>query len=101
MKISEIKCKTAIGKCGFEKDTFCINPYLGCGHSCVYCYARFMKRFTGSRGEWGSFVHPKINIAEVLKKQIKSKKYKGKIIFIGTVTDAYQPLEKKSAMPQL
>ena len=72
-----------------------INPYVGCGHSCVYCYARFIKRFTGHTERWGSFVDARINIADILKKQLKSPKYKGKLIFIGTVTDPYQSIEKK------
>lgn len=54
-----------------------------------------MKRFTGHKGLWGTFVDVKVNIPEVLDKQMKSKKYKRKLIFIGTVTDAYQPIEKK------
>jgi len=95
MKIREIQCKSAIGKCGFPGGGLAINPYVGCGHSCVYCYARFMKRFTGHTEKWGSFVDARINIANVLKKQLKSPKYKGEQIFIGTVTDPYQPIEKK------
>jgi len=95
MKIREINCKSAIGKCGFPGGGLAINPYVGCGHACVYCYARFMKRFTGHTEEWGTFVDARINIADVLKKQLKSPKYKGEQIFIGTVTDPYQPIEKK------
>ena len=33
-----------------------INPYVGCPHACKYCYARFMKRFTGHTEEWGNFI---------------------------------------------
>jgi len=95
MKIREIQCKSAIGKCGFPSGGLAINPYVGCGHSCVYCYARFIKRFTGHTEEWGTFVDARINIADILKKQLKSPKYKGERIFIGTVTDSYQPIEKK------
>ena len=95
MKLREIQCKSAIGKCGFPGGGFAINPYVGCGHGCVYCYARFIKRFTGHTERWGTFVDARINIAEVLDKQLKSPKYKGGRIFIGTVTDPYQPIEKK------
>jgi len=96
LKIREILCKSAIGKCGFPGGGFCINPYVGCGHRCVYCYSRFMKRFTGHQDEeWGTFVDIKINIAEVLKRQLKSPKFKNQQIYIGTVTDSYQPLERK------
>ena len=95
IKIREIECKSAIGKCGFPGGGLAINPYVGCGHSCVYCYARFIKRFTGHTERWGSFVDARINIADILKKQLKSPKYKDKRIFIGTVTDSYQPIEKR------
>jgi len=96
MKIKEIECKSAIGKCGFPGGGLAINPYVGCGHGCVYCYARFMKRFTGHATEsWGSFVDARVNIADILKKQLKLPKYKGEQIYIGTVTDPYQPAEKK------
>lgn len=95
IKIREIECKSAIGKCGFPGGGLAINPYVGCGHGCVYCYARFIKRFTGHTENWGSFVDARINIAEVLEKQLKSPKYKGEQIYIGTVTDPYQPAEEK------
>ena len=95
MKIREIQCQSAIGKCGFPGGDFCVNPYVGCGHGCRYCYARFMKRFTGHTEDWGTFIDVRLNIAEVLAKQIKSPKFRGERIFIGTVTDPYQPLEEK------
>src|SRR3989338_11187574 len=95
MKIREIECKSAIGKCGFPGGGLSINPYIGCEHDCAYCYARFIKRFTGHREEWGSFVDARINIAEVLAKQIKSQRFRGQQIYIGTVTDPYQPMEGK------
>jgi len=95
IKIREIQCKSAIGKCGFPGGGFAINPYVGCGHGCVYCYARFIKRFTGHSEEWGRFVDARTNIADVLRKQMKSPKYKSQQIYIGTVTDPYQPIEAK------
>lgn len=95
IKVREVECKSAIGKCGFPGGGWAINPYVGCGHGCLYCYARFIKRFTNHNEPWGSFVDCRINIAEVLRKQLKSEKYKDGPIYIGTVTDPYQPLEKK------
>lgn len=95
LKVREINCKSAISKCGFPGGGFAINPYVGCGHGCVYCYARFIKRFTGHLEKWGTFVDVRVNIAEVLEKQLKSQKHKGQQIYIGTVTDPYQPLEAK------
>ena len=94
-KVREITCASAIGKCGFSGGGWAINPYVGCTHNCVYCYARFIKRFTGHSEPWGSFVDIRLNISEVLKKQLKSAQYETGRIFIGTVTDPYQPVENK------
>ncbi len=95
VKIKEINCKSAIGKCGFPGGGFSINPYIGCAHDCRYCYARFMRRFTGHNEKWGTFVDVRKNIAEILAKEIQSPKFKNEQIYIGTVTDPYQPVEKK------
>jgi DNA repair photolyase len=95
MIIKEIQCKTAIGKCGFPGGGLAINPYVGCSHNCAYCYARFLKRFTKHTEEWGSFVDIRMNVAEILAKQMKSPKHRGEHIHIGTVTDPYQQVENK------
>ncbi len=94
IKVRAILCKSAIGKCGFPGGGLAINPYVGCAHNCAYCYARFIKRFTGHPEKWGSFVDARINIAEVLEQQMKSERYSKQQIYIGTVTDPYQPVEK-------
>jgi len=89
----EIKVRSALTKTGIPGRTYCINPYTGCSHACKYCYATFMKRFTGHVEPWGSFVDVKINAPEVLRRQLK-RADKGKII-MSSVTDPYQPLEAK------
>ncbi len=50
MKIREIKAKSILSK-SLAYD-YALNPYVGCTHNCVYCYARFMKRFTGHKERW-------------------------------------------------
>jgi DNA repair photolyase len=72
---------------------YALNPYVGCQHNCVYCYAKFMKRFTGHNEPWGEFVDIKINAPELLSRELKKKK-KG-VVWISGVCDAYQPFEKK------
>ena len=93
MIIREIECKSILTKSGIKGVDYAINPYVGCQHGCVYCYAIFMKRFTGHKEEWGTFVDAKVNAAEVLAKQMR-RANPGNIVF-GTVTDAYQALERK------
>ena len=70
---------------------YVINPYTGCQHGCTYCYARFMKRFTGHKEPWGEFVDVKINASDLLQVEIKRKK-RGRV-WISGVCDPYQPLE--------
>ena len=69
---------------------YAANPYIGCTHACRYCYASFMKRFTGHPEPWGTFLDvkqwPKIR---------DPSKYDGKEIFIGSVTDPYLPQESE------
>ncbi|MDP2940507.1 MAG: radical SAM protein, partial [Candidatus Omnitrophota bacterium] len=76
MKIKEIQAKNILSKSKVYDWT--INPYVGCMHSCVYCYARFIKRFSGHKENWGEFVDVKMNASELLSQEIKKKK-KGKV----------------------
>lgn len=93
MIIKEIIAKKILTKSRIEGISYCINPYIGCQHSCRYCYARFMKKFTGHKENWGEFLDIKINAPMLLQKQI-IKIPIGKIS-LSTVTDPYQPIEKK------
>ncbi|MBU3964812.1 radical SAM protein [Patescibacteria group bacterium] len=93
MKIKEIKVKSIIVKSNLPEGDFVINPYIGCQHGCKYCYARFMKRFTGHTEPWGFFVDVKINASDLIPED--TNKYKDKSIVISSVTDPYQPIERK------
>jgi DNA repair photolyase len=91
MKIREIKAKSILSKS--QVYDYALNAYVGCQHNCVYCYARFIKRFTGHTERWGEFVDIKINAPELLASEVKRKKV-GRI-WISGVCDPYQPLEKR------
>jgi len=91
MKIREIRAKSILSKS--QVFDYALNPYVGCQHGCVYCYAKFIKRFTGHREKWGEFVDVKINAPELLAYEVKRKKV-GRV-WISGVCDPYQPLEKK------
>jgi DNA repair photolyase len=93
LKITEVECKSALVKSGIEGLDYALNPYTGCQHACVYCYAEFMKKYTNHEEDWGEFVDAKINVVERLRQQIK--KTRPGTVQIGTVTDAYQPLEER------
>jgi DNA repair photolyase len=70
---------------------YAVNPYAGCAHSCSYCYARFMKRFTGHSEPWGEFVDVKINAPELLATEIRRKALG--TVWVSGVCDPYQPVE--------
>jgi DNA repair photolyase len=93
VKIKEIYCKSVLSKSGIYGVDYALNPYTGCGHGCIYCYAIFMRRFTNHKERWGEFVDIKINAPTILSKEIK--KFQRGSILISSVTDAYQPLERK------
>jgi DNA repair photolyase len=88
-----MKAKSILTKSGIPGVNYCINPYVGCAHGCRYCYATFMKKYTGHTEPWGRFVDVKINAPEILQKQLKRAR-KGRVL-ISSVTDAYQPIESK------
>ncbi|MFB0545396.1 MAG: radical SAM protein [Anaerolineae bacterium] len=96
MIITEIECKSALTKSGIEGVDYALNPYVGCAHGCLYCYAIFMKRFTGHREAWGEFVDVRVNVAQVLARQL-CRATPGKVL-LGSVTDAYQPLEGRYSL---
>ena len=89
--IKEIKSKTILSKSKIYP--YAINPYLGCQHGCIYCYARFMKKYSGHSEPWGNFVDVKTNAPELLSKEIARKKLRE--VWISGVCDPYQPLEEK------
>lgn len=93
LKITEVECRNALVKSRIEGMDYALNPYTGCQHGCVYCYAEIMKKYTNHQEDWGEFVDVKVNIPERLRQQIR--KTKPGTIMISTVTDAYQSLEER------
>jgi len=91
MIIKEIQSKSILSVSKIYD--YVINPYTGCQHACSYCYARFMKKFTGHKEPWGEFVDVKINAPELLQAELKKKK-QGRVWLSG-VCDPYQPLEER------
>ncbi|MDD3363172.1 MAG: radical SAM protein [Hespellia sp.] len=86
----KILTKDYLTKSNLPASDYVVNPYVGCPHACKYCYARFMKRFTGHTEAWGDFIDIKYS-----NKPINLKKLKGKSLFLSSVTDCYNPYESK------
>lgn len=89
LQIKKIQVSGVMTKSNLPVSDYSVNPYVGCSHACNYCYASFMKRFTGHLEPWGTFLDVKY------WPEIKNpQKYSGKELFIGSVTDPYLPEEE-------
>ena len=73
---------------------FTLNPYSGCSFGCTYCYAAFFSRDVDKRDSWGDWVNVKENAVELMSKR-KAGSLDGKLIYMSSVTDPYQPIESK------
>lgn len=75
---------------------FSLNPYLGCGFGCEYCYARFFAPSAGQRQTWGQWVSVKRNARELIARACCSGALKtGDAVYMSSVTDPYQPIERR------
>ena len=90
---------TRVPTAGFEAS---INPYRGCEHGCIYCYARPTHEFLGfSAGlDFESKIMVKENAPELLRKELSSRKWKPQTLAMSGVTDCYQPIEKSCVSPE-
>jgi DNA repair photolyase len=89
--VREVNSRSILSKSKIYE--YAINPYAGCQHACSYCYARFMKKYSGHKELWGEYVDIKINAPDLLRKEVQHKR-PGRV-WISGVCDPYQPLEKK------
>ncbi|HEY0492345.1 MAG TPA: radical SAM protein [Candidatus Dormibacteraeota bacterium] len=91
----EIVAKSALNRVSHMGFDWSLNPYQGCYHSCVYCFARAHAKLA-DRDPGAGFsarVGVKVNVAELLRRELSSPRWKrGKVAF-GTATDPYQPIE--------
>jgi DNA repair photolyase len=74
-----------------------LNPYRGCEHGCIYCYARPTHEFLGfSAGlDFESKIMVKEDAPELLRKELSVRKWQPQVLFMSGVTDCYQPVERK------
>jgi len=98
-EVNDHSAKTIISRnespdIGFDQS---INPYLGCEHGCIYCYARPTHAYIGlSPGrDFESKIFAKRNAAEALRRELSKPAYAPSVIALGANTDPYQPIERK------
>src|SRR3712207_1413952 len=72
-----------------------LNPYMGCVHRCTFCYVRaFEKRADRPFDDrYGASIRVKVNVAEVLRKELARRTWQRESVAIGAATDPYQPAE--------
>lgn len=90
LTVKEIVTKGYITPSKLPGFDYVINPYVGCPHRCIYCYAEYMKRLTSHEEAWGDFL-------DVKTRSISHKPLdlQGKTILLSSVTDCYNFLEEK------
>jgi DNA repair photolyase len=94
----EVEAKSVINKVPAASRVpfdYTINPYRGCSHSCVYCFARPTHTFLDMNAgrDFESKIVVKVNAADVLRRELAKKSWKGDHIAMGTNTDPYQRAE--------
>jgi DNA repair photolyase len=82
------------GKGFMDGYDYTLNPYSGCTFGCTYCYAAFFSRSEEQRKNWGYWVQVKENALQLLMK-FRKKPLIDKTIYLSSVTDPYQPIDKE------
>jgi len=98
VEVREVEARSILNRSGIPGVDWAVNPYVGCQHACVYCYASFMKRFTGHAAPWGRFVDVKVNAPALLAHRLRRPLPPGSQVLLSSVTDPYQPAERHYAV---
>ena len=94
--VRETHAKTVLVRSRIPGVSYAVNPYGGCSHGCVYCYAVFMRRYQGRSEDWGGYVDVKVNSPEVLERDVRLMKGKARErVLLSSVCDPYLPEEKR------
>jgi DNA repair photolyase len=91
----EEPCKSALNRVSGMPFDWSLNPYMGCAHRCTFCYVRAFERRADrpSDDRYGRSIRVKVNVAEVLRRELGRPSWKSEGIAIGAATDPYQPAE--------
>ncbi len=90
MKITTVPARTYVATSKIPGADYVINPYVGCPHKCLYCYAEYMRKFTGHTEPWGEFLDVKLCASPLPARQLF-----GQQVLLSSVTDPYNPFEQK------
>jgi len=91
----EEPCKVALNRVKGMPFHWSLNPYMGCVHRCTFCYVRAfeLRADRPADARYGTSIRVKVNVAEVLRRELARPSWRGEGIAIGAATDPYQPCE--------
>jgi DNA repair photolyase len=91
----EEPCRSALNRVKGMGFGWSLNPYMGCAHRCTFCYVRAfeLRADRPSDDRYGRSIRVKVNVAEVLRKELARPSWAGETVAIGAATDPYQPAE--------
>ena len=91
----EEPCRSALNRVKGMPFDWSLNPYMGCVHRCTFCYVRAFERRADrpSDDRYGTSIRVKINVAEVLRRELARPSWERAPVAIGAATDPYQPAE--------
>ena len=91
----EEPCKSALNRVKGMGFRWSLNPYMGCVHHCTFCYVRAfeLRADRPFDDRYGTSIRVKINIAEVLRRELARPRWERETVAIGAATDPYQPAE--------
>jgi DNA repair photolyase len=91
----EEPCKSALNRVKGMGFKWSLNPYMGCAHQCTFCYVRAFERRAERPADdrYGASIRVKVNVAEILERELARKSWQGELVAVGAATDPYQPAE--------
>jgi DNA repair photolyase len=91
----EEPCRSALNRVRGMSFEWSLNPYMGCVHRCTFCYVRAfeLRADRPADDRYGRSIRVKVNVVEVLKRELARPSWKGDTVAIGAATDPYQPAE--------
>jgi DNA repair photolyase len=91
----ETPCRSALNRVEGMGFKWSLNPYTGCEHRCSFCYVRAFELRADRPGDdrYGRSIRVKVNVAEVLRRELARRTWQGELVALGTATDPYQPAE--------
>ena len=93
----EEPCRSALNRVKGMGFGWSLNPYMGCAHRCTFCYVRAfeLRADRPSDDRYGRSIRVKVNVAELLRKELGRPSWAGEVVAIGAATDPYQPAERR------